>query len=84
MFWSFKYLEFFSDMHFMFQKEFGERLIAKNDNKNFGRIVDYFGVFDDAAKALQFDEQSIKQVITNLSVLREKLPKAIKETLQLI
>ena len=38
MFWSFKYLEFFSDMHFMFQKEFGERLIAKNDNKNFGRI----------------------------------------------
>jgi len=25
-------------MHFMFQKEFGERLIAKNDNKNFGRI----------------------------------------------
>ena len=38
MFWSFKYLEFFSDMHFMFQKEFGNRLIAKSDNKNFGRI----------------------------------------------
>jgi len=50
-------------------------------NKNFGRIVDYFGVFDDAAKALQFDEESIKQVITNLSELREKLPKAIKDTL---
>ena len=49
--------------------------------KSFGRIVDYFGVFDDAAKALQFDEESIKQVITNLSELREKLPKAIKETL---
>ena len=39
MFWSFKYLEFFSDMHFMFQKEFGNRLIAKSDNKNFGRIT---------------------------------------------
>jgi type I restriction enzyme R subunit len=50
-------------------------------NKFFGRIVDYFGVFDDAAKALQFDEESIKTVISNLSDLRDKLPKALKETL---
>jgi type I restriction enzyme R subunit len=50
-------------------------------NKSFGRIVDYFGVFDDAAKALQFDEESIKTVISNLSELRAKLPKAMKETL---
>jgi len=50
-------------------------------NKSFGRIVDYFGVFDDAAKALQFDEESIKKVITNLSNLRDKLPKAMEETL---
>jgi type I restriction enzyme R subunit len=50
-------------------------------NKSFGRIVDYFGVFDDAAKALQFDEESIKTVISNLSELRGKLPKAMKETL---
>lgn len=50
-------------------------------NKNFGRIVDYFGVFDDAAKALQFDEKSIQKVITNLSELREKLPAAVKEAL---
>ncbi|TCK67243.1 type I restriction enzyme R subunit [Winogradskyella wandonensis] len=50
-------------------------------NKSFGRIVDYFGVFDDAAKALQFDEESIKTVISNLSELRDKLPKAMKETL---
>ncbi len=49
--------------------------------KSFGRIVDYFGVFDDAAKALQFDEESIQQVITNLSELRNKLPKAMKESL---
>lgn len=49
--------------------------------KSFGCIVDYFGVFDDAAKALQFDEESIKTVISNLSELRDKLPKAIKETL---
>lgn len=50
-------------------------------NKHFGRVVDYFGVFDDAAKALQFDEESIKQVISNLSELREKLPQAMRETL---
>ncbi|WP_163518252.1 type I restriction endonuclease subunit R [Gelidibacter japonicus] len=49
--------------------------------KSFGRIVDYFGVFDDAAKALQFDEESIKTVITNLSELREKLPNAMKDAL---
>ena len=50
-------------------------------NKSFGRIVDYFGVFDDAAKALQFDEESIKRVITNLSELRGKLPEAMEVTL---
>lgn len=50
-------------------------------NKSFGCIVDYFGVFDDAAKALQFDEESIKTVISNLSELRDKLPKAMKEAL---
>ncbi|NOU14554.1 MAG: HsdR family type I site-specific deoxyribonuclease [Methylococcaceae bacterium] len=50
-------------------------------HKTFGRIVDYFGVFDDAAKALEFDEESVKQVITNLSELRGKLPEAMRETL---
>ena len=43
-------------------------------NKTFGRIVDYFGVFDDTAKALAFDEKSIKAVITNLQELMDKLP----------
>lgn len=49
--------------------------------KTFGRIVDYFGVFDDAAKALQFDEASVKDIITNLLELRDQLPEAIKITL---
>ena len=49
--------------------------------KSFGRIVDYFGVFDDAAKALEFDEESVKQVITNLSALKEKLPEAMRDAL---
>lgn len=50
-------------------------------NKSFGRIVDYFGIFDDTAKALEFDEKSVAQIISNLSVLREKLPQAMKDAL---
>ena len=50
-------------------------------NKTFGCIVDYFGVFDDAAKALEFDEESVQQVISNLSELRAKLPQAMADTL---
>jgi type I restriction enzyme R subunit len=47
--------------------------------KTFGRIVDYFGIFDDAAEALQFDEESVKKVITNLKELEEKLPQAMAD-----
>ena len=43
-------------------------------NKSFGRIVDYFGVFDDTAQALAFDEESVKAVISNLQELRDQLP----------
>ncbi|MFC0878027.1 type I restriction endonuclease subunit R [Saccharicrinis sp. FJH2] len=50
-------------------------------NKSFGRIVDYFGVFDDTAKALEFDESSVKKVISNLSELRDQLPDAMERTL---
>ena len=49
--------------------------------KTFGRIVDYFGVFDDAAAALQFDEESVKKVITNLTELKNKLPQAVNDAL---
>jgi type I restriction enzyme R subunit len=49
--------------------------------KTFGCIVDYFGVFDDAAKALEFDEESVKQVITDLAELKGKLPQAMQDTL---
>ncbi|RJR08371.1 HsdR family type I site-specific deoxyribonuclease [Candidatus Parcubacteria bacterium] len=46
-------------------------------NKTFGRIVDYFGVFDDTASALAFDEETVKSVISNLQELRDKLPEQI-------
>ena len=38
MLWSFNNLSEFDDMHFMFQKEFGERLSAEPNNKSYGRI----------------------------------------------
>ena len=51
-------------------------------NKTFGRVVDYFGIFDDAAKALQFDDESVRKVITNLQVLKDKLPEVMAECLR--
>jgi type I restriction enzyme R subunit len=51
-------------------------------NKTFGRIVDYFGIFDDAAEALHFDDESVKKVITNLQVLKDKLPEIINKCLK--
>lgn len=50
-------------------------------NKTFGCIVDYFGIFDDAAEALQFDEKTVTKVITNLKLLKEELPGAVEACL---
>jgi type I restriction enzyme, R subunit len=50
-------------------------------NKTFGRIVDYFGIFDDAAEALQFDDKSVAKVITNLKELSAQLPLAVADCL---
>lgn len=50
-------------------------------NKTFGRIVDYFGVFDDTAKAMTFDEEAMRAVITNLQELRDNLPEAVQKCL---
>ena len=38
MLWTFSNLNHFKDIHFMFQKEFGERLSAEPNNKSYGRI----------------------------------------------
>lgn len=45
--------------------------------KHYGCIVDYFGIFDDAAEALKFDEKSVQEVITNLAQLEAELPGAM-------
>jgi len=50
-------------------------------DKSHGLIVDYFGVFDDVAKALEFDDDSIQKVITNISQLKHKFQKTIETCL---
>ncbi|TLS68129.1 HsdR family type I site-specific deoxyribonuclease [Mariprofundus erugo] len=42
--------------------------------KTHGLIVDYLGIFDDVANALDFDEKAVQQVITNLDDLKKELP----------
>lgn len=49
--------------------------------KTHGLIVDYLGVFDDIGKALQFDEESINKVASNISRLKDQLPQAVQKCL---
>lgn len=49
--------------------------------KTHGLIVDYLGVFDDVGTALDFDDQSIKKVITNLEDVKKVLPEHVAKCL---
>lgn len=44
-------------------------------------IVDYIGIFDNVAKALNFDDQSMRQVITNIESVKAELPNLVKKCL---
>lgn len=49
--------------------------------KTHGLIVDYLGVFDDVAQAIQFDEEGITRVVTNITELLDQLPEAMEKCL---
>ncbi|MFA6673545.1 MAG: HsdR family type I site-specific deoxyribonuclease, partial [Methanoculleus sp.] len=49
--------------------------------KTHGLIVDYIGIFDDVARALDFDERAVQQVITNIDELRKALPVRVQKCL---
>ena len=49
--------------------------------KTHGLIVDYLGVFDDVAQAIQFDEEGITRVVKNISELAGRLPEAVQKCL---
>ncbi len=42
--------------------------------KTHGLIVDYLGIFDDVACALDFDEKAVQKVVTDLEELKKELP----------
>lgn len=49
--------------------------------KTHGLIVDYIGIFDDVAQALDFDEKAVQQVVSNIDELRKALPVQIQKCL---
>ena len=50
--------------------------------KTHGLIVDYLGIFDDVAQALQFDEKSVQKSVSNIAELRAKLPEVLQKCLE--
>lgn len=50
-------------------------------NKDHGLIVDYLGIFDNVAEALNFDIKEIQQVISNINKLKEEFPVAMGKCL---
>ena len=51
-------------------------------DKNNGLIVDYIGIFDDVARALDFDEKSIQKVISNIEEVKRKFPALMNKCLE--
>src|SRR3989475_8028625 len=49
--------------------------------KTHGLIVDYIGIFDDVAQALDFDEKAVQQVVSNIDELRQALPVQVQKCL---
>ncbi len=49
--------------------------------KTHGLIVDYIGIFDDVARALDFDEKAVQQVVSNIDELRKALPVQVQACL---
>lgn len=48
-----------------------------DQEKTYGLIVDYIGIFDDVAKALFFDSESVEKVISNIESVKSKVPELI-------
>lgn len=52
-----------------------------DQGKTHGLIIDYIGIFDDVAKALDFDETSMRRIITNIEEIKKQLPTLMKKCL---
>jgi type I restriction enzyme R subunit len=49
--------------------------------KTHGLIVDYIGIFDDVARALNFDEKEVQNVVSNMDEFRDALPQQVQNCL---
>ncbi|MCV7669767.1 HsdR family type I site-specific deoxyribonuclease [Micrococcus luteus] len=49
--------------------------------KEHGVVVDYLGIFDHVAEALDFDEENISEVITNIEGLKDQFPGEMQKAL---
>lgn len=52
-----------------------------NEEKSYGLIVDYVGIFDGVAKALAFDEEEVHTVISNIEKVKEQFAKLMTKCL---
>ncbi len=48
-------------------------------DKSFGLIVDYVGIFDDVAKALSFDAESVEKIISNIEAVKASVPGLVEK-----
>jgi len=55
-------------------RQFAVRIAPFRARKTHGLIVDYIGIFDDVARALDFDEKAVQRVVSNIDDLRKTLP----------
>lgn len=53
-----------------------------NESKKCGLIVDFVGVFENVAKSLAFDEESIKTIVKNMDEIKSLIPTFIQECLE--
>ena len=57
------------------------RVNRPHPNKHHGLIIDYLGIFDNVAQALDFDVKEVQKVITNIRGLKAELPHAMEKCL---
>ena len=49
--------------------------------KSYGLVVDYIGIFDNVARALEFDEKSMRRIISNIENVKKQFPALMKKCL---
>lgn len=52
-----------------------------DEGKTCGLIVDYIGIFDNVARALDFDEGNMRKIITNIEEVKRQIPALLRKCL---